>query len=302
MNPHSIRFLSVFILSLLLISPRGWSKEEVDEYDYLRYTGDEKRGRLETAIVTMEKAGVTVDLIGAVHIADAAYYKELTGVFTGYEALLFELVDGQRLKRDLEGEPEEEMKVSTPDTAGVVLHSMMKNAGSFLQLQFQSDGINYQTENFVHADVSWARFKELQEEMGESWGSLMQKAMRAELERQGKAGKASQPRFGMLLAGMFGDPSALKIVFAKQLAGTDDLAEVFENEDGGSVIIGERNKRALEVLDEELGAGRKKLGIFYGAGHMPDMQKRMEVEGWKRVGEKWLTAWDIQPKVLWKKK
>jgi len=299
MKPHPVRLLFVLALVLLLTPSSVWSEQATDAYDYLRYAGDEKRGRLETAVVTMEKDGVSVDLIGAIHIADAAYYKELTQLFTGYEALLFELVDGQKLKKDLSGEGETEP--STPDAAGVILHSMMKNAGTFLQLQFQSDGIDYHTENFVHADVSWARFVELQDEMGESWGSLMQKAMRAELERQSKLKKGEQMRFGMILAGVFGEPSALKVAMAKQMASADDLAEIFENEEGGSVIIGERNKRALEVLDEEVEAGKKKLGLFYGAGHMPDIQKRLETDGWKRVSEKWIAAWLIQPKVLWKK-
>jgi hypothetical protein len=37
-------------------------------------------------------SGVTVDLIGAVHIGDVAYYKKLNRQFTQYDALLYELV------------------------------------------------------------------------------------------------------------------------------------------------------------------------------------------------------------------
>src|SRR5262249_33654046 len=71
--------------------------------DYVRYVGDDKRGKLETVIVTMKKDGVQVELVGAVHIADPSYYQALTKLFTGYEELLFELVDGQRLKQGAEG-------------------------------------------------------------------------------------------------------------------------------------------------------------------------------------------------------
>ena len=35
---------------------------------------------------------MTVDLIGAVHIGDIAYYDELNKQFTQYDALLYELV------------------------------------------------------------------------------------------------------------------------------------------------------------------------------------------------------------------
>ena len=36
--------------------------------------------------------GASVDLIGAVHIADVAYYRKLNKQFTQYDALLYELV------------------------------------------------------------------------------------------------------------------------------------------------------------------------------------------------------------------
>src|SRR5688572_19794837 len=74
--------------------------------DYVRFQGDNIRGKLETVIVTLKNAaGVKVDLIGAVHIADAAYYATLMRIFAGYEALLFELVDGQRLRESVEAPP-----------------------------------------------------------------------------------------------------------------------------------------------------------------------------------------------------
>ena len=71
--------------------------------DYVRYVGDNKRGKLETVIVTMKKDDITVELVGAVHVADPAYYQALTKLFAGYEELLFELVDGQRMKEEMEG-------------------------------------------------------------------------------------------------------------------------------------------------------------------------------------------------------
>ena len=73
--------------------------------EYVRYVGDDKRGKLETVIVTLKKDGVQVELVGAVHVADPEYYKALTKLFTGYEELLFELVDGQKMKEELEDAP-----------------------------------------------------------------------------------------------------------------------------------------------------------------------------------------------------
>jgi hypothetical protein len=63
-----------------------------------------------------------------------------------------------------------------------------------------------------------------------------------------------------------------------------------------SVIVGERNRVALEIFDREVKAGRNNLGIFYGAAHLPDMEARLEKRGFHRAGERWITAWDIKPR------
>ena len=68
-----------------------------------------------------------------------------------------------------------------------------------------------------------------------------------------------------------------------------------EKHDGGTVIITERNKKALGVLDREVAAGRKNLGIFYGAAHLSEMEAEMEKKGYHRTGERWMNAWDIKP-------
>ena len=61
----------------------------------------------------------------------------------------------------------------------------------------------------------------------------------------------------------------------------------------GAVHIGDRNVRCLEVLDRELAAGRKNVGIFYGAAHYPDMQKRLIEQGFTRTNHEWVTAWNV---------
>ena len=62
------------------------------------------------------------------------------------------------------------------------------------------------------------------------------------------------------------------------------MAETFEDLQGsllaiegpeGSTIVSQRNKVALDVLRKALAAGKTKIAIFYGAGHMPDMEQRL---------------------------
>jgi hypothetical protein len=83
------------------------------------------------------------------------------------------------------------------------------------------------------------------------------------------------------------------------------MAEQFEaaGEDGGlgptigNILVGDRNKAALKVLQKEIAKGKKKIGIFYGAAHMPDFEKRLREDfDLKRDKEEWVTAWDLKAK------
>jgi hypothetical protein len=318
-------------------APSTSKEEKASARDYVRFVGDNIRGKLETAVVTMKNAaGIQVELIGAVHIADGTYYKTLTKLFEGYETLLFELVDGQSLKQSVEGQPTSKKTVGTSaavppnspkpkpsppaefraeegeeedhniadgkdaNPAFGILRLMMQGLGSYLRLEYQTDGIDYHAKNFVHADVSMDEFLRLQEEKGESFATIFQKAIEAEFKRSADARKDQEPTGGQLLLALLGDSSGIKIAMARMLGKAEDLSE-----DLGfgpdSVIVGERNRVALEIFDRQVKAGRKNMGIFYGAAHLSDMENRLEKRGYRRTGERWVTAWDIKPAVDEKK-
>ncbi len=49
------------------------------------------------------------------------------------------------------------------------------------------------------------------------------------------------------------------------------------------------------MLAQEIKSGKKKLAIFYGAGHLADMEKHLEKDfGLKRDGVQWLEAWNLR--------
>ena len=285
--------------------------------EYVRYVGDDKRGRLETAVVTLKKGGVQVELVGAVHVADPDYYRALTKLFAGYEELLFELVDGQKMRHDGEAEPKPaaaKKKLHAPLKQGEfppdedeavaekerspafkIISAMMHGVGTYFHFQHQTDGIDYHTKNFVHADVSMDEFVRLQVDKGESFLDVMRKAIEAQLEIG--SDRKAEPKGSQLLLALLGDSSGLKVAMARQLASAGDVVTEMEKHDGGTVIITERNRKALEVFDREVRKGRKNLGIFYGAAHLTEMEKDLEKRGYHRTGERWLTAWDIKPRV-----
>jgi hypothetical protein len=121
--------------------------------------------------------------------------------------------------------------------------------------------------------------------------------MRAEFARQAKGKGGRSPGVVELLAALTGADSSrsLKLLLARQLEDVESLLAGFESGKKESVIVSERNKAALKVLAEAIAGGKKKLGIFYGAAHMPDFERRLTREqGFKLVKVEWLTAWDIR--------
>lgn len=66
-----------------------------------------------------------------------------------------------------------------------------------------------------------------------------------------------------------------------------------------SVIIGERNKAAIDALRRAIEDGHRRIAILYGGGHMPDLGRRLREE-FDLVPSRvlWVTAWSIQNRNL----
>lgn len=248
--------------------------------DFIRVDEDDSAARLQTAVTRFEKDGASVELIGAVHIADKAYYQTLTTRFQGYDSLLFEMIGGEKFATK---EKAEEAEVEQKDLSG--LHKVYNMVATFLGLTGQMGSIDYTAKNFVHADLTVAEFTKMQGERGESLIGFAMKAGKMD------ADAPNQPDPAKLLKAMLsGSSNLVKLEIVHTLGQGDDQIAAFAGE---SVIISDRNQRCLDVMKSELAAGHKNLGIFYGAAHFPDMEKRLMELGFKRTKQEWLTAWNI---------
>jgi hypothetical protein len=100
---------------------------------------------------------------------------------------------------------------------------------------------------------------------------------------------------GLLLA-LFSDdrPKRMKQAMARQLVDIEVVTAGMDDANGDNTLIKGRNAKAFSVLREELEAGKNKLAVFYGAGHLPDMAERLEKD-FDMVDRKttWLDAWDL---------
>jgi hypothetical protein len=282
-----------------------------DESKFLRFVPDPRSGggRLETSIVTYRNAdGVTVDLVGAVHIADASYFEELNSRFDAYDAVLFEMVRPRAAAGAAAGAAPDDGAAPTkkpgattaptlrrPRSLGWIgtLQRFMRDK---LELEYQLEAIDYDKPNFVHADLDAETFLEMQEQRGESFMKMLLQVMLREMGKGPAAASPNQPNVFELLAALQAPDRArqLKLVLARQFAQMDEMLDALEGPNG-SVILTERNRAALTVLKNRIKLGDDKLAIFYGAGHFKGMEKILSEEmGFKQVGEpQWLTAWDL---------
>jgi hypothetical protein len=263
----------------------------------LRVDAKHQAQELETATVRLArpgKDGATVDLVGVVHVGDRGYYEKLNEQLKQYDVVLYELVaePGTRIPKGGRRE------VDNP------LAFVQQALKLILDLELQTEQIDYTQKHFLHADLSPQQMAEAIRERGDT-GLTLFLNIAADVIRQqnlqerkrGKEPAADEAEFDPL--GLLLDPEGavkLKRLMAEQM-------EALLSPEGGlgptlgRILIADRNKAALKVLQKQLAKGKKKIAIFYGAAHMPDFEKRLGDEfGFKRQREEWLTAWDLRPK------
>ena len=258
--------------------------------EYIRVTEDESQARLQTSITTLEKDGKRVDLVGAIHIADAAYYETLNERFPAYDRVLFEMVGGEKIGQSQEEKDKEsEQPAEKGNLSG--LRDIYTMVATFLQLKGQSETIDYKAKNFVHADLTMKEFQDKQKERNESLLGLALKAgVNPETQKNVKQPDATK----LMQAMLSGNGNMMKLELIHTLGDGDDQIGMFAGE---TVILTDLNAKCIEVLDQEIAKGHENLAVFYGAAHFSSMEKSLTDKGWKRTKEEWLTAWDI-PKAV----
>lgn len=250
--------------------------------NFMRLAEDEE-GRPQALQVALahyrDGQGRTLHLVGAVHVADRAYFKDLQRRFDDYDVVLYELV----------GDPDGKGK--RPAGTGLnligLLQGGMKDA---LGLAFQLEEIDYDRRNFVHADMTATEFSDSMKSREESWMGTFMQMWAASTVSQDAAKQQAQ-----LLQVLFASDRqlALKRMLAESMIDQARVLEVLADEEG-STLITERNRKAMSVLEDELDDGAGNVALFYGAGHLPDFHRRLGDEfGFELQAVEWLDAWDL---------
>jgi hypothetical protein len=175
-------------------------------------------------------------------------------------------------------------------------------AKALLKLDSQTDVVDYTGKNFVHADLSPQEMAEAMRKRGDD-GLTLFLSIAADLLRQqniqeqnkAKPNAPKEPELDLLA--LLLDPQGpvkMKRALAQQLANLES-PEGSLGQTMHTILVSDRNQAALKVFQKELAKGHKKIGIFYGAAHMSDFERRLRADfGLKRASDQWLTAWDMK--------
>jgi hypothetical protein len=252
---------------------------------------------LETATghyVSTQGKPATVDLIGAIHVGDAKYYRQLNERFRDYDKVLFELVmpEGQSLKGI--GEHRSNHPIGM----------FQQSLPSILDLDYQLKAIDYTAKNFEHADLSPDEMAAAIRKRGDNGASIGIKVFFDMLNQANRMSEAASKKGAnefadlQMISALFDPnrPLALKKIFAEQM----DLIGGLGTGLGATldtILVADRNGAAMKVLKKEIDKGTRKIAIFYGAAHMPDFDRRLTEElKLKRESMSWDTAWDLRDK------
>ena len=212
---------------------------------------------------------------------------------------------GEGLAADLRLSDQPELTDAEIRRSGGLQADLARAAG----LAFQLDAIDYNKPGFVNADVSAERLMAALagRDVGpDAIGAIdniepQESGLLAMLS--GDSPLASIIGGVLRFAGMLpGGQQTIRLVLIETLARSDAFLE-----DAGpalgpqvdrmmTVLLDLRNDAVLERLRDALNADNppRRVALFYGAGHLPGIERTLLNEGWNRDGTEWLTAMRVE--------
>jgi hypothetical protein len=233
--------------------------------------------------------GPTVWLTGVSHIGTSNYFAQLQQHLNAQTLVLFEGVGehSQDFRRGkAHGKSSDFAETDDAGSKGGTT-GLQSSLASSLGLVFQLDTIDYDRPNFRHSDLSIREIRELLAEPRGSGGgdaaqdfdnllSMMQGDSFMNIVMQFGLGiLASSPKLQAMskvtlievITEMGGDPSRLGAI-------SPELKQLLQ------VLIEKRNQKVIDDLKVALKEGGPKgsISIFYGTGHMNEMETRLRKE------------------------
>lgn len=223
-------------------------------------------------------------LVGVTHLGTSNYYARIQRFLDAQEFVLFEGIGAtNRNFHALEGN-------------GFSLQPALAKA---LHLRFQLTSVDYDHTNWINSDLG---IRDLERHLPSDGKSVGMDQLMAVFQGEGAFGGVA--RLGVALLGSSSYLQAMaKLMLIETLGGFDGALP--EGMDFGidteklmRVLIEERNAVVIRDLRRLLKRNPRprSVAVFYGAGHMPDLEKRLKRDlGLKSAEEQWFRAFGVDP-------
>jgi hypothetical protein len=264
-------------------------------------------------LVPVGREGAEVWLVGTSHIGDESYYHELQKYLDARTVVLYEGVNVKSHARHVQKPGSPALTNEPAETAAIVStnagFSLQSELARALGLVFQLSASNYDRTNFLNSDLSAFDIQR-----------LMLDEPDAQPAAPGEEGR-SDPTFTALLQVMDGSSFLGSLVkVGVQWIGANEqlrsvtkltLVEMLGQLKGDfadmrglpanlrqlvRVLIAARNENVINDLKTEFKTVpiTGSIAIFYGTGHMDDMEKRIRDEfAYQPAEDIWLTAFSV---------
>ncbi len=313
------RFLCLVAGSLLLAGCSGPGKTglhssgqpAVAPEPYVRIANtDSNRVLLQIAareFLPTHRGEPAVWLTGVSHIGESNYYAALQTHLDAQTLVLFEGVgaaDGETTNASNENAQSDNLAKSEPRDTAENRGSLQSAMAASLGLVFQLEAIDYRRPSFRNSDLSIAQLRQLMSQQatssgkpgasesfenllglmeGNSWfDAFLQVALRF-LGANPKLQAFGRLALIDLLGQLQGDPSRLEGL-------PPELKQLLE------VLLQRRNEKVIADLKSQLPqVGRQgSIAVFFGTGHMPDLEKRLCGElRYRPANQIWFTAFEV---------
>lgn len=223
-------------------------------------------------------------LVGVTHLGTSNYYARLQRFLDGQTLVLFEGIGATNGNFRALKKP------------GFSLQPALARA---LGLRFQLTSVDYRRPNWINSDLSE---RDLERHLPADGKTTSMDQLMAAFQGEGQFGGVA--RLGVALLGA--SPrlqSVARLMLIETLSNfTGDLPDGadfgIDTRELMRVLIEERNAVVVRDLTRALGRLRRpaRIAIFYGAGHMPDLEMRLRRDlGLQPVEDQWLRAFSVNP-------
>jgi hypothetical protein len=256
-------------------------------------------------LVPLRRKDPVIRLVGVTHLGTKEYYAGLQELLDREPLVLFEGV-GATNKEFL----------STKEEG----YSLQPALAKALGLRFQLQAINYAGSNFVNSDLTMSELARVMSGNAKEGGSGSGGTGGSE-GGDAALGELMSVMDGSSWAGVFVKFGVAFIETSPKLRATVKLVLIetlgaMEGDLGDAqglppsmrrlmeVLIRERNSAVIrdtaKAVSRSRASRRDRLGsvaIFYGAGHLADLEKRLCAElGYRPGADEWRTAFDVNPR------